>query len=243
MNLALMIVAPPTIFLFIKLNLWSSILPRNGQTTLLGYTNASMMAYQGWVLLVTLATQAMTSHRIGDDIRLGRITASLLYPFDFWRSHASHFLALQGVMFIISSCGFLILWSFGVVQPIPLHNLALGIVISLLASTFWFCMNFTIGIAAFWLEEIWMFRAMISLIGYVASGSIVPLTFFPELAREIIYLSPFPLLSFLPVEAMLGRLENVGSAILLGVCWTVLMALAGAFLWKRGIKLYTAAGL
>src|SRR5690606_15115581 len=80
-NFVLLIIGPTVVFFFIKYNLWSSIYGMEGVENIQGYDLPKMLTYQVWVMIVAFIAQGYNSMNLAEDIRLGRISSYLIYPF------------------------------------------------------------------------------------------------------------------------------------------------------------------
>ena len=238
-------IAPILVFFFIKYNLWTSIYIINDSSSIKGYTLKAMISYQIWILIFDLFANASYSlgQNLAEKIRLGRISAFLLYPFGFIKYQFTIFLSDKILQFF---SGFLI-FSFCLAfdfLTFP-HVLALtkALLFVLLVSGFWFLSQTAIGLMALWLEETWSLNACIRIIVVFFSGSLLPMELYPQIFQRILEWTPFPYLAYFPVKILMG--EEVpflfGFSIL--ACWTALLSLFVLWLWRRGLKLYTGAGI
>ncbi|MGA1190709.1 MAG: ABC transporter permease [Bdellovibrionota bacterium] len=244
LNFLLLTIGPVLVFFLIQFNLWSSLYELQGVEEIRGYSQKDMIAYQGWVLIVTLLTQTYNSRNLAEDIRLGRISAYLIYPFEFWQYHLATFFGQQIIQTIIAILSLVSLITLGII-PVPhLISLLIGLLTAILAGLLWYHLQYAIGLLAFWLEETWTLRVIISIMASFLSGAVIPLELFPPWARDLALLSPFPYLTFIPVKSFLGTtpaLPLPAPCILLlwiGVTWLI-----GRIIWRRGIHLYSAAGM
>ncbi len=244
-NFVLQVIAPPLIFFFIKYNIWTSIYSlRSAGEELAGYSLDLMIEYQALAMVVSLIAQGFNSRNLAEDIRLGRISTYLIYPFDFWQFHLSTFLGVQFVHIFVSLFSIALFSFFGFIPSLTLQSLALGISFSVLVGVFWFSVQFMIGLMAFWLEETWMLRVILMIVAGFFSGSIIPLEFFPDWARTIIMYTPFPYMTYIPIQIFLSRsVMPYSEAVLVILTWTFFSWLGGRFIWQRGLRLYSAAGM
>jgi ABC-2 type transport system permease protein len=244
LNFLLFFVGPTVVFFLIKFNIWSSIFALEGVTNVAGYDRTAMLKYQGWVLIVSFLAQTHSSMQLGEDIRLGRISAFLMYPFGFWKFHAASFLSFQTIQLGVSLLTMALLFSCEIFGMFQLKPLLIGILYCLLVSALWFSFQFALGLFAFWLEESWMIRVIFALTAQFLSGAVIPLEMFPKGLRSALEYSPFPYMTYWPVKWFMGELE---APIYFGVfnliIWLIVINLVGQFIWKRGLKMYTAAGM
>ena len=244
LNFALMVLAPVIIFFFIRYHLWSAIYGIQGVTHLQGYDFKAMLAYQVWVMIVGLLGMSFNNMNLAEDIRLGRISAYLIYPFGFWQYHSSSFIALELLQCLIAALAITLFALFHWVSIGSLSSLFYGFSFTLCVAVFWFQINFLIGILAFWMEETWVLRVMIVTISQFLSGAIFPLEIFPDALRQALLYSPFPYLTYVPVKLFMGQYTgSLSLAYAMVMLWFGVTLMLSQWLWRQGLKSYTAAGM
>jgi ABC-2 type transport system permease protein len=228
---------------FVKYNLWASIF-KEESSSIQGYDLAGMIEYQSLVMIVGLLIGSYNTMKLSEDIRLGRISTYLLYPFGFWQFHAGSFLATQIVQLAVTSFILVCMLGFGWIQGLSAASLALGLSITLLAAFLWFVIQFIFGILAFWLEETWVLRVMFWLVSTFLSGAVIPLELFPPALAKVLSFSPFPYLSFVPVKIFSGGYQgSFLEALLVIALWIVAATVLASAVWRRGLRLYSASGI
>jgi ABC-2 type transport system permease protein len=97
---------------------------------------------------------------------------------------------------------------------------------------------------AFWLLEISTFIFILFAFEYLASGHLFPLDVLPPLLKQILFLTPFPYQLYFPISIYLGRVA--GSAMWRGLAiqfiWVLAAYVFARFMWRRGVKKYSAFG-
>ncbi len=244
-NFLLMVIGPMLVLFFIKYNVWSSIYQGASGQEINGYTFEEMVSYHLWFMIVSMLSMAYSGQDLAEDIRLGRISSYLIYPINFWQFNTARFLSIEciqvGIVLITLSTTYLgfshILGEFN-----PSAFFA-GFAISFLVGVFWFTIQYTTGLLAFWFEETWTFRVLFQIIAHFLSGAIIPLDFYPSWLVAILDYSPFPTLAYVPVKIFLGSYTELWKAAFTLLFWIIISAGIAAWVWKRGLKLYTAAGM
>lgn len=240
----LTLVAPSLVFILVSYNVWSSVYAFQRASTIGGFSREEMLAYQCWAFIATLLIRSHRSWNLSEDIRYGRITAFLMYPFAFWKFHACEFISFQCIQIVIVSfaIGTLTLCDF---IPLPsFSTLCVGICFALLVSILWFTFEFLFGLVAFWLEETWVFRYVFTLFSVFLSGFFIPLELFPQTVQSILRWTPFPFLTSVPVHIFLGTYEDsILHAILTLLIWIIGVGIITRWTWRRGLHLYTGAGI
>jgi ABC-2 type transport system permease protein len=240
----LTLLAPSLVFILINYNVWASIYSFRGGEAIKGFSMEEMLRYQCAAFLVSLIIRSHRSWNLSEDIRLGRITSFLLYPFAAWKFHAAEFLAFQLIQVGTVSLAILVMHLGGFLSGISPGALALGLSFSVLVSALWFALEFFFGVMGFWLEETWVVRVIFQLFAVFLSGAFIPLELFPHTLRSFLAFTPFPLITSVPANIIIGNHDvNLGYSSILLAVWIALTALAGWVAWRRGMRLYTAAGM
>lgn len=243
LNFLLEFFGPALIFYFISYNVWSSIYASSDKIEIQGYTLSQMLNYQAWVLIIALLSHSYRASDMAVDIRYGRISSYLLYPFNFWQYNFSNFIGFLIIQIFIVVFTILSLISLNVISIPTTMFLFLGVITSLVGAFFWYSYQYITGLLAFWLEETWVFRIIFLICTKFFSGAIIPLEFFPKWSVSLLNYTPFPYLTYYPVKILTE--ESPVSLIPISVLlvWIILLTLFSQILWKRGLKLYTAAGM
>ena len=242
-NFILTFLAPAFVTFFIKYHLWSAIYKGHPSGEINGYNLQEMIHYHIWALVISLMAKGHSALDLALEIRHGKISSYLIYPFNFWEFHTASFLAFEMVQISIALTTVAILSSTQLISFPSLSVLALGLIYCLLVSFFWFSLQFFTGILAFWLEETWMLRALIQTIVTFLSGSIIPLEFFPSWLASLLSYTPFPFMIYYPIKIFTG--QNIAwdkGAIVISL-WTIFMIIVNTLTWRKGVRLYTAAGM
>lgn len=118
-----------------------------------------------------------------------------------------------------------------------------GLFYCILISFLWFSIQFLTGILAFWLEQTWILRALIQTIITFLSGFIIPLEFFPDWLVTLLNYTPFPFMTYYPVKIFMGESIPWAEGPFILFIWILVMVVLNTLIWRRGIRLYTAAGM
>jgi len=243
LNFLLQIIGPALVFFFIKYSLWNTIFSKNPGVKIGGYTFAAMITYHIWSFIVSLIAQGHTALNLSMDIRMGRISSYLIYPFNFWEFHTASFIGFQLLQFVVASISLLIFSLLGILPEFTWTNLVLGMTCSFYVSLFWYTLQYLTGIIAFWLEETWILRVILQIVTVFLSGAVIPLELFPAWAVKILEYTPFPYLTYYPIKIFSGAPVDLTNFFTIVTGWMIILILANSFIWKRGMRLYTAAGM
>lgn len=244
LNFFLQAIGPTIVFFLIRYNLWASLFALDEIDRIQGYSLSGMLEYQCWVLVVMLLSQSYSSRNLAEDIRLGRISSYLLYPFEFWKFHASNcaaYFSIQTAIALLSLSVFLasgFIASFDPVQALTAFLFVVNV------SALWFAVFYTLGLLAFWLDETWTLRVIFVIIANFLSGSALPLELFPETAQQILQFLPFPYMTWAPVKIFMGTYSgSLLFAWLILFSWLLIFTLIASIVWRLGMRRYSAAGI
>jgi ABC-2 type transport system permease protein len=122
--------------------------------------------------------------------------------------------------------------------------LALTIVASIAAFLAFFQLSFSIGCAAFWLDDAFGVREVYWFFIIVFGGAIAPLEFLPRIMQKIAAFLPFKYFHYFPVKLYLDPLssfEIVQGFLILGF-WLIASFFIYKTVWHFGTKRYSAVG-
>ncbi|MEM1108773.1 MAG: ABC-2 family transporter protein [Planctomycetota bacterium] len=105
-----------------------------------------------------------------------------------------------------------------------------------------FLLQYTTAFLAFWLERVAAIDGLIMIPYIFLSGLVIPLQVMPDAMREFALWTPFPYMVWLPASLLAGGEVDVlrGFATLAG--WIVVLWVVNRWLWRKGLKHYSAMG-
>ena len=242
-NFFLEIIGPVLVFFFVNYNLWTSIYAGDKEIVIAGYKYQEMINYHGWGLIVGMLARGYMTGNLAEDIRLGRISSYLIYPFDFWEFQTASFFGFQLIQLFSSFIAISFLFFFGVVNISSSLDLLFGLGYCLWVGVFWFLTQYLIALLAFWLDETWILRVIFGLISGFLAGSYFPLDLYPEWLRVILDYLPFAYVQYYPIKILMGETQLIPYAMTMITLWMIPLALLVSFCWRRGLRRYTAAGM
>jgi ABC-2 type transport system permease protein len=235
--------------LFAMLSLWRTIYANHNGTTGHGsFSEAEMMFYYLLVAVVDVLTAVNEDDwQIAADIREGNISQFLLKPVDYlWYRLALFFsgriafIAVAAVPLAI----FILCFRQYVLPPANLTALLVLPVSLVLTALLQFFISYAMAMLAFWLLEISTFIFILFAFEYLASGHMFPLDILPPALKQVLFLTPFPYQMYFPISIYLGK--AAGAEMWRGLLIQFLWVLAGyafaRWMWRRGIKRYSAFG-
>lgn len=224
--------------------LWDSVYSSN--QILFSYTKEQMITY---VLGVNLANAIIISSRTSDiasEIVQGDIINYLLKPFPFFSFVITKELAdkaINGVFAVIELIIFYFLVNPRIfIQPdlavYPFVFMALVI-----GATIAFFLSLSLSFAAFWTPEVWAPRFIYFIFISLLAGTIFPLDILPKPLFDLILLTPFPYLMYLPIKIYLtGITPFTLTLFAAGITWAIAFYFIAKIIWNRGIKQFSFFG-
>jgi ABC-2 type transport system permease protein len=107
-----------------------------------------------------------------------------------------------------------------------------------------FFISYAMAMLAFWLLEISTFIFILFAFEYLASGHMFPLDILPPALRDALYFTPFPYQLYFPISIYLGK--SSGAELWRGLAiqslWVIAAFLFARWMWRRGIRRYSAFG-
>ena len=228
--------------------LWEAVYASSHREELSGFTRNQMLAY---LLLVQISRMFSSmpglAAGIASDVRDGNLKKYLLQPIDMlaylMASRGAHKLA-----YIATSAlpyGLLFFWFRGAFAGFPDPLTLLGYVLALfLGFLVGFFFEATIGMVGFWFLEVTLFLYIVNTINFFVSGHMFPLDLLPPGWVSVLKMLPFHYLAYFPAMVFLGKIEGADLWIGLGVelGWTVLFFFTARWLYRRGLRHYSAFG-
>ncbi len=242
LNFFLQVIGPAIMFFFIKYNLWAAIYADQKGLVIQGFNFDQMVTYHTWTFAVAIIGQGHGSWNLSEDIRMGRISSYLIYPFNFWEFHTASFLSFQVLQILIVAISLIFFYFIGISIP-EVWVLFKGFSFTLVVSFFWYALQYLTGVMAFWLEETWILRVILSIVTTFLSGAIIPLDLYPEWLVNTLQYTPFPYLVYYPVQIFMERPVALLRGYLIIIAWIGFFTLISRWAWRKGIRLYTAAGM
>lgn len=233
--------------LIAPLALWSAIF--QGRSEVTGYDFRAMATY---MLAITMLDKVLladgVNYTVSNDIREGRINAFLFKPIDYRFYMFASSLGSRLFNFLIIMIPFsviaVILTFLGYFTPSALYpNLFFFLITAALAVVLSYLIYFCLGIIAFWMIECNALYITVGTALFFLAGGWFPLDIFTHL-QGLFMMLPFQYQLYFPIRVYLGG-QSVSTTLLgIGIqCgWIVVMFIFTNWLWKKGLKKYSAVG-
>jgi ABC-2 type transport system permease protein len=129
-----------------------------------------------------------------------------------------------------------------VIPSIVIFSSVIGLV--LMATLLNFFISLLFGSLGFWSPDTWAPRFLFYMFVEFTAGRLFPLDILPKTIQQIVFLTPFPYLSFIQTQLFLGKIPTpeigLHFAILSG--WLLFFFVIVRMVWSKGLKDYSATG-
>jgi ABC-2 type transport system permease protein len=240
-----------TLFSFIPLFAMISLWRKIGGAQHSGWTLSETVFYYLLVAVVDVFTAVNEDDwQIAADIREGNISQFLLKPIDYLSYRLCLFFSGR-VTFVMMACIPLAIFIFCFRSYFVAPASGIAALIFpfslLLTALLQFFVSYAMAMLAFWLLEISTLIFILFAFEYIASGHMFPLAFLHDkspLLEHALMFTPFPYQMYFPVALYMGKISgaDLWSGLLAQFLWVVLAYAFARFMWRRGVKKYSAFG-
>lgn len=224
--------------------LWKSIY--QGRESLRGLTFNETMIYIALGSTVFFLLKTYSDWIIHYEIREGIIASYLIKPMDF-QMYALFAVLGSTVMNIFAISIPTILFMVFVLKisfatGIGLLLFPLSFIFALVIS---FCIDFFVGLMGFYSESVWGISSVKEIILMFFSGALVPLQFFPEAVRNVLFWLPFQAVFHTPLMMVTKPDSGLSTFIpMLAVqaFWTIALIVLTRLFYNQAIKVLRISG-
>lgn len=227
--------------------LWDTVFS-SPDKTLLGYSRESILTYVFLVMIVKAVVFSSKSMEVSGEIARGELTNYLLRPmsyFTYWLSRDVASKALNvgfsiiemGILFFILKPAFMLQ-----TNGIYVFTFLLALV---LACCLYYLLIMLFSMGTFWIpEQAWGFVFLLLVFGDLMGGTLYPIDILPQVLQQILYITPFPYLVFIPIQIYLGKLSIVLALKAVGIAfvWVLILTVIVKRIWNAGLKAYEGVG-
>ena len=227
----------------IMLAVWLSIAEKG---PVQGYSRSTFISYYLAALVVRNMTGMWFIWEMDSEMRLGALSFRLLKPMDPLVHYLAYACSSKPLrVLILGPAAFAALFFLpGLTWNLAPLNLFLFVISLAGALMILFLMQYTIGLTGFWITRSLSVNDAWFFLYSLASGYLIPLELFPPVIREFLWFLPFRYTMSFPVELLMGRLSL--GAILQGIAiqwlWVAVVFALNRWVWRRGLRHYSAVG-
>jgi ABC-2 type transport system permease protein len=228
--------------------LWDAVFSGKN-TELFGYNRTQIFTYAFVLIIVRAIVFSVRSNDIAGQIANGELSNMLLKPinyFRYWITRDITFKLLNIFFGAIETVVLVLILKPNIYfQSNPVYFI--GFLVALAIAIFiYFSILMMTSFVPFWIPEIaWGAQFLVTVVATeFLSGATFPIDIFPNIIYQILRLTPFPYLIFMPIKIYLGNFNYsmVGQSLLIGFIWCLILGRIAIVVWKKGLKVYEAAG-
>ena len=234
------------LYLIVVYFLWKSIYASAETNVVNGMTFTDTLIYLVLAMALFNFMEMYTVWEMGRNIQSGKIVLDLLKPMEYRRylfwSYSGSFVTQFFFTFLPTFIVVSIVTRGAVPLGINLLYFAVSVVLAVLIN---YSIDFIVGTICLYTESIWGINIMKQVIVLLLSGATVPIAFFPEPLKTVVYYLPFQSIYNAPLTLLLDgnpTLETVVTTLGTQLLWCVGMTLLGKLFWKLSLRQITVNG-
>lgn len=229
----------------IYLAVWTSIANVKGSVN--GFTANDFVTYYMVLLICDQITSNIVIHTFAYKIQDGSLSGELIKPIHplltngLVNNIAFKMLTIMGLIPIWIILFFLFKPDF---SGVSLSGILLSIPAMILGFFIGYLLSAAITSLAFWTTRVYSIHEFYFAIILLFSGQFVPLPPMPKVIQDIAQFLPFQLFMYYPIQLILGKLsvEQIIQGYVMAGAWLVISILFFNWVWRNGIKQYSAVG-
>ncbi len=224
---------------------WTTVATANGSVS--GMTANDFVTYYMTLLVVDQLASNIVIHIFAYKIQDGTLSGELIRPIhpllmNTLSSNLSNkalnfiaFIPVWGVLFLLFRPDYSTVTGQALVLAIP--TIMMGFAIGFLFSAAITCI-------AFWTTRVWAIHEFYFALIILFSGQFVPLQLMPQVIQDVARLLPFQFFIYYPIQLILGKLSNeeILRGFALGGFWLVVAWFTFQWVWREGVKRFSAVG-
>lgn len=234
------------VYLIVTYFLWKSIYASAGTDVVNGMTFTDTLIYLVLATALYGFLEMYLVWEIGRSIQSGKIALDILKPMPYRRylfwSYSGSFVTQFFFTFLPT---FLVV-AFVTHGAIKIGvNLLFFIISVIFAVVINYSIDYIIGTICLFTESIWGINIMKQVIVLLLSGATIPLAFFPDKLRTIVWFLPFQSIYNAPLSLLLnGNPEIKTVCVTLGmqIFWAVALTIVSTIFWNRSLRQITVNG-
>jgi ABC-2 type transport system permease protein len=234
-------IATYSIFIGAQYFVWKAVYAARTDDVVNGFDLQQLTTYFAIGFIARAAYFTNIDSDIGNRFKNGEVTIDLLRPINvhaYWLAQGAGETAFR-ILFFSLPMAVVVFPMFGVSPP-TWDGVWQFPLLFLLA--FWVNaeINFSTGIATFWLESNWGLMSFKRNLLMLASGLLVPLSFIEAWAGStvvnILTALPFAWIGYYPTLAYVGQLPDFTTVVVWGLLWAVGLRLLNLWLWRLAAR-------
>lgn len=238
----LIMVAGNLLYLIVVYFLWKSIYASAGTEIVNGMTFTDTLIYLVLATALFNFMEMYTVWEIGRNIQTGKIVLDLLKPMDYRRylfwSFSGSFVTQFFFTFLPTFIVVCAVTKGAIPMGINMLYFAVSVVMAVMIN---YSVDFIVGTICLYTESIWGVNIMKQVVVLLLSGATVPIAFFPEPLKAVVYYLPFQSIYNAPLTLLLNSgqvLETLG----IQLFWCAFMTIISRLFWRVSLRQITVNG-
>jgi ABC-2 type transport system permease protein len=229
----------------VYLSVWATIARSQGSVG--GLTVNDFVTYYMTLLIVDQLTSEITIHLLAYKIQDGTLSGELIRPIHpILTNTLMNNLAFKALTIMALVPVWIVLWF--LFKPdytsVSLQNILVALPAILLGFSVSFLLGATITCVAFWTTRVFALSEFYWALAVLFSGQFVPLQLMPKFIQQVAGYLPFAMFKYIPIQIILGRLSTseIIRAYIVGIIWLVVAIFLFRWIWREGVKRFSAVG-
>lgn len=227
--------------------LWKAIYESSQDSVMQGFTLNEMLTYVMITFLIGFVTSSDARFMISDDVKTGAIAMNLIKPINYRRRIVSACIGQFIFMFILLFLpGAIGITAYGIINGVNITFetiilFVISIFLGFLINTYY---SYIFGLLSFKFYSLWGVSQIADAIIMLVSGSLIPLTFFPEVIERLFKFLPFSSIVYTPAMIYLNKLSvaEIVNSMVLQLIWILILIGLSKLMWNRVVDKLTIQG-
>ncbi|MBY9007492.1 MAG: ABC-2 family transporter protein [Candidatus Lokiarchaeota archaeon] len=226
--------------------LWRSIYDSSGSTIINGMTFPQVIVYISLAYSIFVLFKTWTEWGMSRNIVSGQIMMDLIKPYNYHHANLARSIGFVFFNFFCITIPIFILlftvFNSTIIFGINLLYFAFSLCLAFLIS---FSIDYSIGLTSFYTESIWGISITKEVVIMALSGTLIPLSFFPDSIEFILKLLPFAAIYHIPISTLVTPTLGVLDYCIMfisQISWVIILLGFNKYFFKQAIKVVTING-
>ena len=234
------------LYLIVVYFLWKAIYASAGTDVVNGMTFSDTLIYLVLATALFNFMEMYTVWEIGRNIQSGKIVLDLLKPMEyrkylFW-SYSGSFVTQFFLTFLPTFIAVTIVTDGAIHLGINLLYFVISVAMGVFIN---YSIDFLVGTICLYTESIWGINIMKQVIVLLFSGATIPIAFFPDTLKTVVYYLPFQSIYNAPLSILLNgepQIQDVLVTLGTQLLWCIIMMILSKAFWKVSLRQITVNG-
>ena len=230
--------APILIYLFV----WITAV---GAGHIKGFDRLELINYYLCLLVINQLTYPVSNWTVGDVIRNGIFSSWLLRPVHPIFEAIASDIAVK--MVCMPFCIVIVVLLVIILHPVLILSWSSALLFLpalILSQCLRFLQAYVLALLALWQTRSDALQQINTSLIFFLSGQVAPIALLPDILQKVAFVLPYRYMLSFPIEVLLGRLSfnDLVIGFMYQIGWLLIFVILHQFMWKRGIRHYTAVG-